>query len=282
VKKKVQLQVTLLEEKSKEMSDSINYAKRIQLATLPKFDAIQAHFNQSFVLFEPKDVVASDFFWMEEYNGLIYFAVADCTGHGVPGAMMSVLCHGALDKAMKESNIPSPAEVLTLTRKYVISQIATGEGHLINGMDVALCAFNKITGELQFSGAQNPLWIASKRLIAHPNVLVNKLEFGLGYLHEIKGDKKPVGEFFASSSFTNHSIFLAEGDTIYIFSDGFPDQCGGRKGKKLENSLFKELIGLVQDQDDLGKQKDFLSEYFINWKGDLEQVDDVCVMGIKL
>ncbi len=280
--KKVHLQMTLLEEKSKEMSDSINYAKRIQLAMLPRLDAIQAHFNQSFVLFEPKDVVAGDFFWMEEFNGLIYFAVADCTGHGVPGAMMSVLCHGALDRALKESNNPSPAELLTLTRKYVIAQIATGEGHLMDGMDVALCAYNKITGELQFSGAQNPLWIASERLIEHPKVLVNKLEFGAGYLHEIKGDKQPVGEFFASSSFTNHSIFLAEGDTIYIFSDGFPDQFGGRRGKKLKNSLFKELIGLVQDQDDLGKQKDFLSEYFINWKGDLEQVDDVCVMGIKL
>lgn len=280
--KKLLLQKTQLEQKSKEMSDSINYAKRIQLAMLPQVGAIQECFKESFVIYQPKDVVAGDFFWMKELNGLIYFAVADCTGHGVPGAMMSVLCHGALDTALRESKNPNPSELLALTRKFVIAQIAIGEGHVMDGMDIALCTFNKATKELQFSGAQNPLWIASERLIEHPNVRSNKFEFGLGYLNEIKGDKQPVGEFCASSSFTNHSIFLTEGDTIYLFSDGFPDQFGGRRGKKLKNSLFKELIGLVQDQQDLERQKEFLSEYFINWKGDLEQVDDVCVMGIRI
>lgn len=279
--KKLLLQRTQLEQKNKEMSDSINYAKRIQMAMLPQMRTIQEHFNQSFVMYQPKDVVAGDFFWMKELNGLIYFAVADCTGHGVPGAMMSVLCHGALDRAIRESKNPNPSDVLALTRKFVIEQIAIGEGHVMDGMDIALCAYNKETRELQFSGAQNPLWIASERLIEHPNVRSDKFEFGAGYLNEIKGDKQPVGEFYASSAFTNHSIFLDEGDTIYIFSDGFPDQFGGRRGKKLKNSLFKELIGLIQDQNDLEKQKEFLSEYFINWKGDLEQVDDVCIMGIR-
>jgi len=280
--KKLNMQRTQLAQKNREMSDSINYAKRIQVAMLPQLSSLEKHFDQSFILFEPKDVVAGDFFWMKQLNELVYFAVADCTGHGVPGAMMSILCHNALDRALREAEFPVPSELLSLTRKYVIAQIAMGDGDVMDGMDIALCAFNKYTKELQFAGAHNPVWIASNRLIEHPKVLVTSVANGGKYLHEIKGDKQPVGKYYASSSFSNHTIKLEEGDTIYIFSDGFPDQFGGKRGKKMKTSLFKELIGMIQDQDELEKQREFLSEYFINWKGDLEQVDDVCVMAVKL
>lgn len=265
-----------------EVQDSISYAKRIQNAMLPSSTMLKNYFDQAFVMYEPKDVVAGDFFWIREENDCLYFAVADCTGHGVPGAMMSVICHNALNRAIRELGDVEPSKLLDLTRVYVIEQIAQGEESVMDGMDIALCKFDKNSRVLEFAGAQSPLWLLTDRPIDHDQFKQTEIEGSNCSIYEVKGDKQPVGQFSGAKPFINHSIQLTQGDVIYIFSDGFADQFGGKRGKKMKYSLFKQILTLAQDQMILEGQKDFLSEYFVGWKGDLEQVDDVCVMGLKL
>ena len=265
-----------------EVQDSISYAKRIQNAMLPSSTMLKNYFDQAFVMYEPKDVVAGDFFWIREENECLYFAVADCTGHGVPGAMMSVICHNALNRAIRELGDVEPSKLLDLTRVYVIEQIAQGEESVMDGMDIALCKFDKNSRVLEFAGAQSPLWLLTDRIIDHDQFKQTEIEGSNCSIYEVKGDKQPVGQFSGAKPFINHSIQLTQGDVIYIFSDGFADQFGGKRGKKMKYSLFKQILTLAQDQMILDGQKDFLSEYFVGWKGDLEQVDDVCVMGLKL
>lgn len=269
-------------QKNLEVQDSISYAKRIQNAMLPSSTMLKNYFDQAFVMYEPKDVVAGDFFWIREENECLYFAVADCTGHGVPGAMMSVICHNALNRAIRELGDVEPATLLDLTRIYVIEQIAQGEESVMDGMDIALCKFDKNSRMLEFAGAQSPLWLLTDRTIDHDQFKQTEIEGSNCSIYEVKGDKQPVGQFSGAKPFINHSIQLTQGDVIYIFSDGFADQFGGKRGKKMKYSLFKQILTLAQDQMILDGQKDFLSEYFVGWKGDLEQVDDVCVMGLKL
>lgn len=269
-------------QKNLEVQDSISYAKRIQNAMLPSSTMLKNYFDQAFVMYEPKDVVAGDFFWIREENECLYFAVADCTGHGVPGAMMSVICHNALNRAIRELGDVEPATLLDLTRIYVIEQIAQGEESVMDGMDIALCKFDKNSRMLEFAGAQSPLWLLTDRIIDHSQFKKTEIEGSNCSIYEVKGDKQPVGQFSGAKPFINHSIQLTQGDVIYIFSDGFADQFGGKRGKKMKYSLFKQILTLAQDQMILEGQKDFLSEYFVGWKGDLEQVDDVCVMGLKL
>lgn len=253
---------TLLEEKNKEITDSIKYAKRIQSAILPPTKLVKEYLPQSFILYKPKDIVAGDFYWMEHKNGKILFAAADCTGHGVPGAMVSVVCNNGLNRSVREHGLTDPAEILNKTREIVIEEFEKSEEEVKDGMDIAVCSL--YGNQLQYAGANNPLWIIRN-----------------GELLETKADKQPIGKYADLNPFTTHTFELQPNDSIYIFTDGFHDQFGGDKGKKFKASQMKELILSIQDKN-MDEQKTIINNTFETWKGTLEQVDDVCIIGVKV
>jgi serine phosphatase RsbU (regulator of sigma subunit) len=267
-------QKNILFEKNREITDSITYAKRLQDAILPPSSLIDEKLPNSFIVFQPKDVVSGDFYWMESINDLTIFAVADCTGHGVPGAMVSVVCSNALNRAVKEFKLIEPAKVLDKVRELVIETFRTGTKtgevnieDIKDGMDISLCVLNTKTYELEYSGANNPLWILRKGNIE---------------IEEIKADKQPIGVYLSDKKpFTNHKVKLNTGDSIYLFSDGFADQFGGEKGKKLKYKPFKNILISIRDKS-LNEQHDHLIKAFDNWKGEMEQIDDVCIMSVKI
>jgi serine phosphatase RsbU (regulator of sigma subunit) len=265
----------LLKSSNDEIKASINYAKRIQEAILPSMSLIKAHLTQSFILYKPKDIVAGDFYWMHllpqpngwEVDGdVILFAAADCTGHGVPGAMVSVVCNNALNQSVKEFGISQPCLILDKTKELVIEAFAESEEDVKDGMDISLCSLNTKTLKLEHSGANNPLWIIRE----------NAEE-----IEEIKGCKQPIGNFEHEASFMNHEVQLKKGDTIYIFTDGYVDQFGGEKGKKLKSKAFKTLL-LSVVKNPIEEQKDLLDHFFEDWKGELEQIDDICIIGVRI
>lgn len=266
INKTLQIQKSIIEEKNNEILDSIQYAKRIQNAIIPSDTMISRNLENSFVLYKPKDIVAGDFYWMEEIDDLILLAVADCTGHGVPGAMVSVVCNNALNRAVREFNLKEPAKILDKTREIVIETFAKSEENVKDGMDITLCAWNKKTNEIQYAGANNPLYIL-------PNAQSE--------ISVIPPDKQPIGLYAAAKKYTNHTIKLNKGDSIYLFSDGFVDQFGGNNGKKFKYSRFRDLIKSSQSES-MKEQGRLIESEFNKWKGDLEQLDDVCVIGIRV
>jgi serine phosphatase RsbU (regulator of sigma subunit) len=269
-----------LEVKNTSILDSINYAKRIQNAIMPPLSLIQDTFPRSFIFYLPKDVVAGDFYWLEIQKDKTLFAVADCTGHGVPGAMVSVVCNNALNRSVREHKLTDPSEILDNTRKIVVEEFQKSEDNVKDGMDIALCAIEQ--NELKFAGAHNPVWIVRKGAFDMKESDQMKLMVQDDYsLLEIKGDKQPIGMFEANKPFTTHSVSLQKEDAVYLFSDGYMDQFGGEKGKKFKSVNFKKLIMKAQGHD-MPNQKEFIQKIFNEWKGDLEQLDDVCVIGLKI
>ncbi len=261
-KKLIESQHKKLETTHIDLTDSISYAKRIQAAVLPSDKTIKSHLKDSFVIYLPKDIVAGDFYWIEKKNDTILFAAADCTGHGVPGAMVSVFGNNALNRSVREFKLTKPGEILEKSREIIISEFEKSDEEVKDGMDIALCSLNN--KKLFFSGAYNPLWIIRK-----------------GKLIEVKGDNQPIGRFRNSSPFNTHEVDLEKGDNIYIFSDGYADQFGGEKGKKFKSKNFKQLlISISEKQIDL--QKKLLLDAFHNWKGEHEQIDDVCIIGVRI
>lgn len=263
-KNEIEVQKDVLQERNKEITDSINYAKRIQSAILPPIEAIKEEFPNSFVLYRPKDIVAGDFYWMEVDGSTVYLAAADCTGHGVPGAMVSVICNNGLNRSVREYGAKLPGEILDRTRDLVIKEFDQGGDRVKDGMDIALCSINGKT--LHYAGANNPLWIVRKES--------NEIE-------EYKGNKQPIGSFDGLEPFQTHKIELNSGDSVYLFSDGFADQFGGDKGKKMKNANFKKLILSVQGKS-MDEQLAELNSFFEEWMSDYEQLDDVCVIGFKV
>jgi serine phosphatase RsbU (regulator of sigma subunit) len=258
----IQHQKIEVDEKNREIMDSINYARRIQSAILPPDKIVKEYLRNSFILYQPKDVVAGDFYWLEHKEGIILFAAADCTGHGVPGAMVSVVCNNALNRSVREHGITDPGLILDKSREIVTAEFEKSDEEVKDGMDIALCTLNG--DKLAYSGANNPLWIIRN-----------------GEVLETKADKQPIGKYADLKPFTTHHIQLKKGDTIYIFSDGFVDQFGGEKGKKFKPKAFKELLLSIQNTS-MEEQKDIINNTFENWKGDLEQVDDICVIGVRV
>ncbi|MFI5164423.1 MAG: tetratricopeptide repeat protein [Bacteroidia bacterium] len=253
-----------IEAKNKDIIDSINYARRIQNAILPGEDEIKKAFPGSFVLYKPKDVVSGDFYWFAERGNKKFIAAVDCTGHGVPGAFMSMIGSALLSEIVNEKNISEPGKILDALREGVIKALKqTGaEGENKDGMDIALCVMDG--NKLQFAGANNPLWIISK----------NECK-------EIKADKQPIGIHTQTKAFTNHALDLKKGDNIYIFTDGYADQFGGEKGKKFKQKNLQQLLISISDKP-LSEQKKIIDDTIENWKGNLEQVDDILVIGIKV
>ncbi|TXB64603.1 tetratricopeptide repeat protein [Vicingus serpentipes] len=259
----IELAHTELEEKNKEITDSIQYAKRIQNAILPPNKLVKEYLQESFILYKPKDIVAGDFYWLELKDNKILFAAADCTGHGVPGAMVSVICNNGLNRSVREHGLTDPGEILNKTREIVISEFEKSEDEVKDGMDIALCSLEG--NVLKYAGANNPLWIIRKNATQ---------------IEEVKANKQPIGKYSENLAFTTHTIELQKGDSVYIFSDGYSDQFGGEKGKKMKAANFKKLLLSIQNET-IEKQKQLIDEAFEEWKGDLEQLDDVCVIGIK-
>ncbi|TXB65772.1 SpoIIE family protein phosphatase [Vicingus serpentipes] len=274
-------------QKNKDIIDSITYAKRIQDAILPSNDMFTKELPQTFVLFDPKDIVSGDFYWLATKDSKSLFAAVDCTGHGVPGAFMSIVGYNLLDKIVGEYGITEPAEILNELNKGVEETLRKGvdSHHIKDGMDIALCTFDNQTGILEFSGAYNPLYIISKN-----NLTTDKGE-AIGYnmvdenglmLFEVKADRFPIGSYSESNKkYNNNSFKLSKGDTLYLFSDGYADQFGGPNGKKFRYKQFKQLLLSINSKP-MDEQKEILIDAMSEWKGKMEQVDDIIVIGTKL
>jgi len=260
-------QKKLVEEKNREVLESITYAKRLQDAILPPIGLIQKYLPESFVLYKPKDIVAGDFYWMEALtNEVVLIAAADCTGHGVPGAIVSVVCSNALNRVVKELGITEPGKILDKTRELVLETFEKSESNIQDGMDISLCSLDIKNKRLQWSGAYNPLWV----------IAATK-----GATVELPADKQPIGKTDKPMPFTTHTMDLQKGDTLYLFTDGFADQFGGPKGKKLKYKPFQEIL-LAASHLPMNQQATHLETIFSNWKGNLDQVDDVLVIGIRI
>jgi len=260
--KEIHFQKDLVDEKNREITDSIKYAKRIQSAILPPNKLVKEHLKESFVLYKPKDIVAGDFYWMETMGNGVLFAAADCTGHGVPGAMVSVVCNNGLNRSVREYGLTDPGEILNKTREIVIQEFEKSEEEVKDGMDIAICSLEN--NVLKYAGANNPLWIVKD-----------------GEILETKANKQPIGKFMKPEPFVTHTYNLEPGDTFYIFSDGFIDQFGGVKGKKFKAKNFKDLLLSVQGLS-MEKQKAQIDSSFYEWMADFEQLDDVCVIGVRV
>lgn len=277
--KEVEAQREVVEEKNKEIIDSIVYAKRLQTAILPPDKLIKEWIPNSFIHYLPKDIVAGDFYWGEKIDNNIFFAAADCTGHGVPGAMVSVICSNALNRSVKEFNLINPAEILDKVRELVIETFEKSESEVKDGMDISLAVMDLKSLKLQWAGANNPLYIVRK------NSLIDNIEELLhddsSSLIEYKADKQPIGKYASEKPFTNNTIELLKEDTLYMFTDGFPDQFGGERGKKYKSINFKKLILSITSLG-MKEQEEALQIEFDSWKKDLEQIDDVCIVGVRI
>jgi len=255
----------------KHVTDSIKYAKRIQEAILPPDSLVKAILPNSFVLYKPKDIVSGDFYWMEQKDEKTMFAAVDCTGHGVPGAFMSIVGHNILKQVVSNNNFTTPALILDKLNEGVSETLHHGgheheEGQAKDGMDISFCCIDFKTLELQYAGAYNPLYIIRD-----------------GHLIQTKADKFPIGLFLGEEKkkFTNHSIQLQKGDTVYIFSDGFADQFGGPYGRKFMAIPFRVLLMDI-NKEPIEKQKEILNKTIEEWRGQLDQVDDILVIGVKI
>jgi serine phosphatase RsbU (regulator of sigma subunit)/streptogramin lyase len=265
--KEIQHQKEIIEEKNKELTDSIHYAQRIQQSILPDEKAMLKHLPNHFVYFRPKDIVSGDFYWFSYQKDSIMWALVDCTGHGVPGGFMSMLGSGLLNQIVNEELQLEPAKVLDELRNRVIIALkqtgAVGENR--DGMDISFCRYIPSKKTLQVAGANNSLYVISNNV-----------------LNEFKGDKQPIGIYVGEKKpFTQHEIKIGQGDCLYMSSDGYFDQFGGEKGKKFKSSSFEKLIQQINSLNSHSQLQN-LDETFLKWKGDYEQVDDVCVIGVHI
>ena len=231
---------------------------------MPSVDQINEFLPGTFVLYKPKAIVAGDFYWMEKINDTVLIAVADCTGHGVPGAMVSIVCNNALNRAVKEFHLAETGAILDKVTDLVLESFEKSVSEVNDGMDISLLSINKTLRKIQWSGANNPLWYIEDNA-----------------LKEITANKQPIGNSVHRKSFTTHTIEYKQGTAFYLFTDGFADQFGGPKGKKYKYKQFQETIASIADKTPAQKHK-MLNASFDDWRGLLEQVDDVCVIGITV
>jgi serine phosphatase RsbU (regulator of sigma subunit) len=256
-----------IEEQKKEITDSINYAKRIQQAVLPSGDFANNILGEHFILFKPKDIVSGDFYWGTRIKEWLIVTVADCTGHGVPGAFMSMLGVSFLNEIVRKKEITNASEILDNLRESVIEALqqkgTTGEQ--TDGMDIVLCVLNTENNQLQYSGANNPLYIVTKQK----------------ELNVIEPDKQPVSIYKNMKPYTNHQIQLYEGDCMFLVSDGYEDQFGGPKNRKFMSKQLKELFVTIANKP-MNEQTEILEKTLKDWKGDNEQIDDITILGLKI
>ncbi|MDF2453281.1 MAG: protein serine/threonine phosphatase, partial [Bacteroidota bacterium] len=264
-------QKNIIQEKQKEIVDSIHYAQRIQTTILAKDEYLNKHLPQHFVLFKPKAIVSGDFYWattkVSSYNEYItdnrfYLTVCDSTGHGVPGAFMSLLNISFLNEAIRDKNIAEPNEILNHVRKRLIKYISQEGGQ--DGMDGIIICFDRINQTITYAAAHNaPIVVRDNQII------------------EFKADKMPIGMGIKTDPFTLHQIEVQKDDMIYLYTDGYADQFGGPKGKKFKYKTLNNLLAEIS-KGSMSMQRDKLNTAFEDWRGELEQIDDVCLIGIRI
>jgi serine phosphatase RsbU (regulator of sigma subunit) len=252
----------VLSSQNREIINSINYAKRLQDAILPADATLEKQLPDYGIVYLPKDIVSGDFYWIETTKDHVFFAVADCTGHGVPGAMVSVVGFNALNRCIRELHLTDPGEILDHLTQMVEETFSKKKTEVSDGMDISLCVWDR-KDKLSFAGAFNPLYLIRD-----------------GELIETKGDKQPIGKFIKRDSFSTHKVKLQKDDTIYLFSDGYADQFGGPRGKKLKYLKFKEYLLELYREDGESMSKELVKR-FHDWRGDNEQIDDVCIMKVR-
>ncbi len=252
----------VLSSQNEEILNSIVYAKRLQTATLPSDKIMIQLFQDSSIMYRPKDIVSGDFYWMEEVDGMVFFAVADCTGHGVPGAMLSVFGNNALNRCINEYQLRDPARILDTLTELVEVSLTKNNTAVSDGMDICLCVWDK-KDKLTYAGAYNPLYLIRN-----------------GELIETKADKQPIGQYIKRTPYTTHEFELQKGDSIYLFSDGYADQFGGPKGKKLKYGVFKKYLLELNDLPSREMMTE-LERRFDIWKEGVDQIDDVCLMNLR-
>jgi serine phosphatase RsbU (regulator of sigma subunit) len=266
-------QKELLEEKNKEVLDSINYAQRIQRSILPPPEEMQKALKNHFVLYKPKAIISGDFYWMAQVHttdniNMVVLAVIDCTGHGVPGALMSIVGNTLLNQTIKNNDINTPAQALDFLNHELPKNLkAQQKGEIIrDGMDMVMCAINTQTRQLYFAGANNNLYILRK-----------------GSVIELPGDKQAISGSTddVKKPFTNHSLQLEKDDVLYLLTDGYADQFGGPKGKKYKHKQLEALFVAISDKP-IAEQREALNKSFEDWRGTQEQVDDVTVIGVRV
>jgi serine phosphatase RsbU (regulator of sigma subunit) len=255
-----------LQLKNNEILDNMRYARRIQRAMMPSDSINTDLIDDYFVFLKPKDIVSGDFFYLKDFGNKLIFAVADCTGHGVSGAFMSILSHTILHQAITRNINAEPSFILDMIRDHIKTVLHQegGEDDTKDGMDIGLAVFDVETKILTYSGAFISLYIVKDKVLT-----------------EIKPDRQPVAYYINEKPFTKHEVKLEKGDILYLSSDGYPDQIGGKKNKRLYSRRFKKILVDISPQK-LEKQKLFLNKHLEEWRGDNEQIDDVCVMAIKV
>ena len=279
----------LIEAQKQSITDSILYAKRIQQAILPSKEFVEEVLPEHFILFRPRDIVSGDYYWMTQKENKIIVTAADCTGHGVPGAFMSMLGVSFLNEIVNKNNVTQANLILNNLREHVKRTLSqTGkQNEAKDGMDMALCVIDMDNNNLQYSGAYNSLYVirSSNDTLLHNNIeetatlMSPDNKYGL---FEIKADRMPVGIYLKEKeSFTNNIVKIKKGDALYIFSDGFSDQFGGKDGSKFKSKKFKQLILSIQDES-MKNQREILNTTIDNWRGDIEQIDDILVFGLKI
>jgi ligand-binding sensor domain-containing protein/serine phosphatase RsbU (regulator of sigma subunit) len=266
LEEQVRLRTAEIREQQREIMDSIVYAKRIQTAALPVENYAKEIVSEHFVLFKPKDIVSGDFYWIGQKNGKTIIIAADCTGHGVPGAFMSMLGISFLNKIVNEKGVTEPNEILNKLRDNVIYALhQTGaENESKDGMDITVCTILHNEMKLQFAGANNPLYFIHN-----------------GEMQVVKGDKMPVAYYDFMQPFKLHELKIEKTDVFYLFSDGYADQFGGPKGKKFMYKPFRRLLSEISDKP-MEAQKQALDVKIEEWRGDIEQVDDIVVLGVRI
>jgi serine phosphatase RsbU (regulator of sigma subunit) len=254
----------LLNQKNFEIEASVRYAKGLQEAILPSQAFVNEYLPHNFIYYQPKDIVAGDFYWAEKLDDLFFVAAADSTGHGVPGAIVSVVCSNALNRAINEFRLIETGKILDKTRELVIETFERSSNIVKDGMDISLLSIDLKNKKTFWSGANNPLWYIQN----------NKIK-------EIKADKQSIGKTDYPKPFTTHQIDYLENTTFYLFTDGLADQFGGPNGKKFKYRQLSDLLIKINNLSQK-QQVDSINKAFSDWKDDLEQVDDVCLISIKL
>lgn len=257
-----------LAQKNKDITDSIRYAKRIQTAILPEDEVFKGHLPNSFVYFRPKDIVSGDFYWIDKIGEKVIVSAIDCTGHGVPGAFMSLVGYNGLNKIISEKKVTDAGEILSKLDRNVAKALKQSDKDGIkDGMDMSICVIDTLRKTVNFAGANNPVYIVKE---SRDEIL------------EIKGTKQAIGSFTGKEvDYESHQIAFESGDQFYLFSDGFADQFGGEQGKKFKSKAFKELLLSIREED-MEVQKEKIGMSIMKWKGELEQVDDIVVLGFRL
>ena len=280
----IQYYKEVIEQKNKEITEGVIFARRIQTAILPTPQKTAQILPDSFIYYKPRDIVSGDFYWIERRAKKVMFAAVDCTGHGVPGALMSIIGYEGLYRAIGDYEITKSDKIVNALNAEVTETLKhTGSVDIKDSMDISLCVLNKENLILEFTGAKNPVYIIRKKELLQINNLPVKPKASSGnhFLFEVKADRMSIEPARIAKKFTSHRIQLEKGDRIYLFTDGYPDQFGGEQGKKLSYRSFREILLGIQDYS-MEDQKNQLEIEIEKWQGEHDQLDDILIIGVGI